>query len=46
MRPVVGSPVVVVVAAAAIPATVIIVAWRSGFELLVLFFDVGNQIFA
>lgn len=41
MRSVVGSPVVVV----AISATIIIVARRPGLEFLVLFLDVGNQVF-
>lgn len=43
MRPIVGSSVVMVVA---IPATIIVIARRSGFEFLVLLLDVGNQVFA
>jgi hypothetical protein len=43
MRPVVGSPVVMVVA---ITATIIVIARRPSFEFLVLLRDVGNQVFA
>lgn len=43
MRPVVGSPVVMMVA---ITATIIVIARRSSFEFLVLLLDIGNQVFA
>lgn len=52
--PVVGSAVVMIAISTtvaisttiAISATVIVVARRAGFELLVLFLDIGDQIFA
>lgn len=43
MGPIVGSPVVMVVA---ITAAIIVIARRPGLEFLVLLLDIGNQVFA